>query len=334
MPVDTGIVLPFPPAISPDEPRAHAHSIAWMRERGLLPAEAVPYFASMRLAEFAARWWPRATGEDLDRLADCVCWIGYYDDQVDSTEGARAEQVRQDCVDLIAVVDGVALAHEPSAMTAAFMSLWGWLNAGDMSAAFRARNARYWRGYFVSKLDELDRQRVPADLDAYIAHRYQAGAGQICLAAAERVYGLEVDDRVIESPLVQQLWHEAVFLMHVINDVVGVERERARGEVQNAVMILERVHRCSFEEAVALTIREVDRHTERFVALERAFAAWAAENLSGREREAAESWVYTMRSIVRGTLDGAHSGRYTPQGGELALRSGYEDQKGAARESV
>src|SRR5690349_734300 len=118
------IALPFPREISPDAGHAHRRSLAWIREQKLANDETVRYFAAMRMAEFAARWWPRARGDDLDLLAELVCWLSFHDDEADSAEPARASVARQTCADLLDAVAELAPVRPLGVIATAWVDLW------------------------------------------------------------------------------------------------------------------------------------------------------------------------------------------------------------------
>ena len=102
MPQDVDFHIPLPGRQSPDHARADAEQLAWPRSLGLIRSEAA---AERHLrggyADLASRFYPHATGADLDLGVDLMSWFFLFDDlfelsDIDGHAHAVSEDVPAD----------------------------------------------------------------------------------------------------------------------------------------------------------------------------------------------------------------------------------------------
>jgi hypothetical protein len=116
--------IPFPCRISPDADRARQRHLAWPRSHGLLnDEEAVRRHESARYAELAARFYPDATGADLDLGVDLTSWFFVFDDLFDGPSGedpVRAQALVSSTMEALRRPAGQSAAP----VVRAFSDLW------------------------------------------------------------------------------------------------------------------------------------------------------------------------------------------------------------------
>ncbi|HEX5567927.1 MAG TPA: pentalenene synthase, partial [Streptomyces sp.] len=97
--------IPFPGGISPDVEQARVHTIRWLLDFGMLRGDlACAEYDTLRLERAMARFYPRATGDDLKLATDVNGWFFVFDDQFDGPLGrdpARAAGVCQKLIDIV-----------------------------------------------------------------------------------------------------------------------------------------------------------------------------------------------------------------------------------------
>lgn len=301
--------LPFPPVEVPDLTAVRTHHLDWLRRFDLLRGErAVDTYLSWELDVAAARFHPQAVGESQQLVTDFYGWLVLWDGQFDGPLGSDPVAAQE-------VVDGLlaVIRHDPHRgpltprlpVGRALQDIWQRESAG-MSPRWRQRAARNWADYLQAHVTETVNRASDAvlDWDAYLDLRDVAGASYVILDFAERLGHFEVPDAALDHPAVQELRLITVRVVDHVQDVLSLEKEAARGEPHNAVLILEAQTRVPRPRAVAEIQTIVRAHTDRFLALQAKAPAVADElGLDDAGRTALHQYVDAMRTSMRGNYD-------------------------------
>ncbi|WP_033340334.1 terpene synthase family protein [Catenuloplanes japonicus] len=318
MPQGVVFDIPYPAAdlVPPEIEKAAAGTLDWARDLGLIRGQAAAdRVLGWRLTELAARFNPAAHGDDLQLAAHMQCFLFLFDDQFDDEPGGpRAAAVRasRQLLTLLHEPPGTLPPH-PVPATRAWADVWERSCAG-MSAAWRARAAQDWAGYFAGVL--VEELFGPAGTVAEHLERRRPTVGAYpVLDLAERVQGCELPDVAFHTPLLYRLRALVADIAGLCNDVASVEKEERRGTRQNAVLVLEDATGLGRSEAVRQTVRTVHRLLAELTALEGLIPAAAVSiGLGAGERATVDRYVtLALHALIRGNYDWQrHTARYDP----------------------
>lgn len=321
MPQDAPLDIPFPTPINVHARTAVApHVSALVSEGFLTSAENTARYRSWRLTELAARFYPDAALEDLVLGARGQAFFFFFDDLFDSHLGedpAAAYQVCRRMAALARHTPGCAPAEPAFPLARMWLDLWEGLREG-MSVHWQERAARHWERYFLSYVTEAaDRATaVVLDLDAYLRLRRRSIGTDGVLDTAERCGRFEAPPEVHESTWIRELRGLTAEVVTLTNDVHSLEKDLANGEANNAVLILQRFHRCTEREAIAQIRTAIGDRTRAFERLaSQAGRIGDALRLAPAQRDATLRFLDANRSCMRGNYDWSrHTPRYSPVG--------------------
>ncbi|MFC7615507.1 hypothetical protein ACFQV2_20405 [Actinokineospora soli] len=324
--------IPFPARSSPDAERARADHLAWPRALGLITTDA----AAERhrrgdYAGLAARFYPAATGADLDLGVDLMSWFFLYDDLFDGPAGDDPAAAARLVAAVTAVFDG-PLPDDAPLIARGLADVWRRTCAG-MSADFRIRAARHWREYLAGYVDEAEgRDRSgPYDADTYLDIRRRTIGVLPTVDMAERTSRCEVPKRVHDSAVMTAMLRIAIDINVLFNDIASLEKEKARGELNNLVLILMREHGWGQARSIARIQDEVRTRVEQFLLLETLLPdVCASFGLDADERDRTDRFrVDCLRTVIRGSHDWHRSsGRYDAEFAVAVGRQGYLEDLG------
>lgn len=333
MPQDVDFHIPLPARQSPDHARAVAEQLAWPRSLGLINSDAA---AERHLrggyADLASRFYPHATGADLDLGVDLMSWFFLFDDLFDGPRGENPEETRKLTDAVAAALDGPLPPSAPP-IAHGFADIWRRTCEG-MSPAWCARSARHWRNYFDGYVDEAESRfrNEPCESAAqYLAMRRHTIGVQPTVDLAERAGRFEVPHRVFGGAVLSAMLQIAVDVNLMLNDIASLEKEEARGEQNNMVMILRREHGWARSRSIAHIQDEVHARLEEFLVLESGLPKLGEiYGLDPDAREALERYrMDAVRTVIRGSYDWHRaSGRYDAEFAVAAGAQGYLEELG------
>ncbi len=308
--VPQGVVtyIPFATRISPDVDRAAAQQLRWPRYYGLLPDEASEQrHLQSRYAELAGRFYPTASGDELDLGVDQMSWFFIFDDQFDGVWGQSASWAKR----LTSAVNqalqapaDLGLTH-PLPLVRAFADLW--IRSCDgMSADWRIRATANWRAYLDGHVTEaIYRSRAfdPSQAEHLVVRSHTAGAQPI-LDLAERLGYYEAPARLHDSAMMTTMRLIASEIVVLDNDIVSVEKEEAVGD-DNLVLHIEREMGCTRDGAIDVICGMIRERAERFLDLEERLP-WLGSYLAlnPAERHALERFrTDALHTVMRGAHD-------------------------------
>ncbi|MFJ6530291.1 terpene cyclase [Streptomyces longwoodensis] len=305
MPQDVTFGLPAA-QISPDVDGARRHHLDWVRRTGLAADDrSLAWYVSWDMPRLAALGFPHARGPALDLLADAMGFFFVFDDQFDGPLGRDPAGTARVCQALIDIAHGAPPPPGADPCTTAFADIRARSTDGA-HPAWTARTAHEWEYYFAAQAHEA-RGRLrgtPADLRTYLEVRRGIAATDLPLSLGERAAGLTLPASAFHSPELRLMRRAAIDVTLMCNDVYSLEKEEARGDMDNLVLVLERARRLTRGEALTAARGEVDRRLRRFDRLAAQVPALCTQ-LALTEREHADVAAYVR--VMTAWMSGYHT---------------------------
>ncbi len=296
--------------MSPWVDEAESHTRNWVRSFGLVRSErAKERFDCMAAAGLAARSYASAVGQsDLAIATDWISWLFLLDDQLDEGSVGRDLMAASKLLRPLAK----SLAEQParrsrydSPLQAALDDLWSRM-APSMPATWRARFIRDFADYLSGCEWEVANRasgRIPS-LEEYPPGHRRTGALWPALDMLEFVTHDPLPDLVYSNPLFAELRNATADVVCWTNDVLTVDKERARGDVHNFVIVLEHTTGCTTDTATAQVAQYIDRRLTDFMERERRLPDLLdAMRLEESTRHTVNRNVAGLRDWMRGHLD-------------------------------
>ncbi|WP_328405093.1 hypothetical protein OHS70_37440 [Streptomyces sp. NBC_00390] len=309
--------LPFPSRISQAVESAAAHHIAWIQEHGLLSRGSLREYHRWDVPGVAARFWPHATGADLELGMDIAGWFLLVDDQFDGPLGIqphRVAQIIQQLIDIVYSSPG-AVPKENLTPAASGLASIRSRQVRGMSASWQQRSARNWEDFLNAYTSETINRRsgIVPDVETYLRLRHKAGLENVLIDCAERMGHYELPETVFSMPEIQKMHNATVQVVNIIQDAFSVAKEEARGDFHNLVLVLQHHRLCSRQEALTETRSIVRRHTDEFLHLKSQLPAlFDAAALPLPDRESAYVFVDDLQAQMRACHDWCRtSSRYS-----------------------
>lgn len=306
------------PAVSPWAHEAESHARGWVRAFNLVRSDrAKERFDKTAAGELAARVYASAVSSlKLATAADWIGWLFFLDDQLDEGHVGRDPAAAHTFLQPLAESLCEKPANWPSdgsPLQAALSDIWR-RTLPAMPAAWQWRFTRHVADYLNGcEWEAANRAhgRVPR-LEEFPSRRRAAGAIWPSLDLLEFVTGAPLPDRVYKDPLFAEMCESAADVVCWTDDVLTLDKERARGDVHNLVIVLEHATGCTTTVAMTRAAHQIDSRLADFMRCERGL-----EEMFGRIRSddavqvAAEKYAIGLRNWMRGHLDwGLHTIRY------------------------
>ncbi|ROR00133.1 pentalenene synthase/avermitilol synthase [Streptomyces sp. 2132.2] len=303
MPQDIDFDLPAAAPIGPGLDEVRRHNLEWVRGHGLVSDDrSVAWYASWDMPRLAALGFPHARGPALDLCADAMGFFFVFDDQFDGPLGLDPARTARVCQQLIDIAHGAAPPAGSDPCTEAFADLRARGTRGA-HPAWTARTAHEWEYYFAAHAHEaIGRLRgTPADMTTYLQVRRGIAATDLPLSLGERAAGITVPAAAFHAPQLRIMRQAAIDVTLMCNDVYSLEKEEARGDVDNLVLVLEHTRHLDRDEAVTAAGHRVDRLVGRFRELAAHVPALCAQlGLRRSERAAVDTYVGIMTAWMAG----------------------------------
>ncbi|MEU1820260.1 pentalenene synthase [Streptomyces roseifaciens] len=292
--------------MSPHVDRAREHTADWMYRFGLVEDRQAntQQLRDWRLSELAALCYPDATAEGLDLASDLMGWyFAPFDDLFDGELGRDTARAAELLGEMAAILDRPVPMAGPGQppVAHAFADLFRRSITG-MSPAWRLRAAQNWKSYLGGQFAEVvDRcHGLVPDATSCLHGRVSTTSTQVVCDLIERVNGYEVDDLVGYMPWLSELRLIASEIVAIDNDVVSADREKARGDIaNNLLLVLEATEGLTRGAALQRLAGMLRNRYERFERLERHAAG--LDQAVASPTSAAQRNVAGLRDIVAGT---------------------------------
>jgi hypothetical protein len=286
--------------------RAHHNAIAWAGQVGLVEDDLqLAWYSRWNAAEFTARVYGRCDPDSFDLATQWFGWMNVLDDRLESTPLADLPAQLGPLADVFG--GAIGRPRKPAtSLSGALADLWE-RTRGPMSPAWQARMAYLWDQCAEGFLWEA-RNRIlgrPPGLADYMARRVDAGGAQFCLALAEGLYKEELSDEMYYSAPLKVLRECACEHICWANDVLTLEREAARGDMHNLVLVLQAAQGIPRSAAIAAVIQMADDRVRTVLALtERVIPDYAdAKDLSSAQRDQLFRSVDVIEQWLAGSLE-------------------------------
>ncbi|MEV7289804.1 hypothetical protein AB0O01_35525 [Streptomyces sp. NPDC093252] len=188
----------------------------------------------------ASRFYPDATGADLDLGVDLMSWFFAFDDLFDGPSGTDPAGAQA------LVCSTMEVLRRPARRSAvpvvrAFSDLWRRSGEG-MSSSWRHRAAGHWRAYLQGYVTEaVHRHRdVMLTVEEHLRLRRETIGVLPTVDLAERIGRFEVPGPIHASSWAAEMLAIAAEVDTIHNDLCSAEKEEARGGIHNLLVILER----------------------------------------------------------------------------------------------
>ncbi|MFD9357903.1 terpene cyclase [Streptomyces sp. NPDC060031] len=315
MPQDIEFHLPFPVRLSTDLEGARERNLAWVRRTGLVgEGRSLEWYASWDMPRLAALGFPYAEGPALDLCADAMALFFVFDDQFDGPFGQDPALAADVCQKMIDIVHGARPGPGADPCSRAFADIWA-RSTNGAHPGWVGRCAYEWEYYFATQAHEaIGRLRgAPADMESYLQVRRGIAGTDLPLSLGERAAGIHVPAPAFHSPQLRIMRQAAIDVTFMCNDVYSLEKEEARGDMDNLVLVLEYDRGCTRGEAIAGAREEVRRRVERFRELALQIPALCTQlGLMGPEAAGVDTYVEIMGVWMSGYHAWqTHTHRYT-----------------------
>jgi len=292
---------PFPSQLSPLVEEVHQHTLAWASSYNLLQKEAaLRRFNGARYAWLAARTYPQAGFAELALTNDFFSWLFLLDDQFDDgllgRQPERMQEVIQGLLAILGVVSGEPLQGP---LARALYELWDRM-LPLTTPRWRTRFIRHLLAYFDSYGWET-RNRASGtipDVEVYIEVRQDAGAMRLALDYMDLTEHIDLPVEIYQSSLVQVLLRLTNNIVCWSNDIFSLEKELARGDLNNLVLAIQQERGSSLPEAIA----RVNELVTREVLLFQEISQLALVGVSDY-RPDLQKYLAGMQAWIRGNLD-------------------------------
>ncbi len=302
---------PFPSAVHPRADEARLVALSWIRRFRLAEKEVAWHRLDGTRSEFlAARCYPDVTFEQLVLVTEWIIWFFQFDDQFDEGSlGHQPEQVSQVFHGLLDLLFSggppgpvAPPEHPEDALATALCDLWQ-RTCALSSSAWQARFIRDMENYFSAYCQEVENRArgIIPDVESYNRIRRHSGALYSLLYLREAFSGDTLPATVINSAPFQTFWHCTINAISWQNDIVSLAKERARGEVNNLVIVLRHQRQCTWQEAIDMVNEMCTAQIELFLDAERQF--FANRSYPASVLATARYCVDGMRDWIRGNLD-------------------------------
>jgi hypothetical protein len=295
--------------------QADQHTVRWAKEIGLVrTTEASRRLAATSPGMLAAHCYPTAVPGDLCLLADWMTWLFTLDDHNDEgSYGWDPESLERALTSLFFSLwpDDSRAPNNP--LEEAFVNIVSRV-ADRMPEAWLHRFLRHVINYFDAYVRQAAHRRgdqVP-DLDVFAQLRRDAGAIMPSFDLVEFVEATMLPASLYYSRTYQRLLITAADVVCWTNDLMTFEKEIARGDNQNLVVVAQHALGFSLERSIDYVDKRAGQQVERFVEAEAELdQVFDTLRISDPLRKKTLTCVTMLKAWMRGHVDwGRDTARY------------------------
>jgi hypothetical protein len=300
--------LPLSSTVNPAAAQAIARTVAWQESLGLI-ASNTPWnsLIGLRPVELAARGYPRADLDTLTLASEWTAWFFHIDDLFD--EGVTGTDI-----ELSQLATGTlrTLLHNPRSRnkknhcglpgpaTDALLDLLRRTREIMTPVQFR-RFISHLTDYAEALAAEAVNRvaRAVLDVDSYCALRRNTGPALPLLDLIENSEGIRLPTNFYISPEYEQLLNITADVASWINDLFSVEKEEARGDCHNFLLVVKRANGGTITDTVGTVIKLIREHLGRFEGIVAALVAVPGSRQWPNVSQIAISrWIAGLRSFL------------------------------------
>jgi 5-epi-alpha-selinene synthase len=296
--------------MSPYAQAVHEHSLAWATHFRLIQGEAARRrFLNSNFAWLTARAYSTAALEDMQLLNDWMIWLFMFDDQFDDgLPGKRLEEIQSTVREYIEICENPDVISPRGPAAAAMCDLYR-RTLPKMTLAWRQRFTRH----FMQYLDTYNwtarnhLQGTIPDINAYLKNRHHSGGMTVSIDLIELAEHLYLPEELLMSQAFKRLSHATNAVVCWSNDMVSLAKERARGDVNNLVVIFQQTYHLPLQEAIEQVNEMVTAEVHLFERIERSLPPIEP----GRLADDVRKYLDGLKSWMRANLDwSAETHRY------------------------
>ncbi len=306
------LYCPFDQALHPAAEHVHASSVAWARAMGLARDEHhVKALDRARVGWLVGRAFPVADRMPALQIAsDWTTLFCLLDNHIENIHGAALSHVYLRglldvfCVGARPLLAGDPFAHALCDLRERMLALAvpGWLERfGEQIQRLFAVFVDEAKYRVLDAVPDLIRYRKMREISVGLYFGFRLG---------ELTDGIELPAVIREHPSVRSLESRAAYIVGLANDIYTVEKELARGEVNNMVMVLMHEQTLDLDTALAQAADLHDAETRAFAAEAASLPSFSPEldtelqryievltsMIAGHRTWATETSRYTLRS--------------------------------------
>lgn len=303
------IYCPFPSRINPHVEVAGEHVLAWATRFRLIQKDsAIRRFLGSHFAGLAARAYPLVGLEELSLLSDWAAWLLLIDDQFDDGQAERGPEDIRSILDqyraILAHPDAVPLQSPAAAALGELCQRTSVLVAESWWGRFSRHFAQHFDTYTWTAANRALRS-VP-DFDTYIEKRRHSGAMTMAIDLIEPAEHIVLPASLLASPEFKAMACITNDVVCWTNDIFSLEKEIARGDVNNLVLVIQQARSLTLQQAINVAATMISSAVQLFEQTERALPSFTPEL-----RVAVQAYVGDLKAWMRGNLEwSAESYRY------------------------
>jgi pentalenene synthase/avermitilol synthase len=138
-------------------------------------------------------------------------------------------------------------------------------------------------------------------MQEYLELRRGIAATDLPISLGERAAMIDVPPAVFHSPQLRIMRQIAIDITFMCNDVYSLEKEEARGDMDNLILVIEHQQNLSRPQALARAQRKIAQRCSRFQRLNTQIPNVCAQlELTARQRTVVDRYVEIMAAWIRG----------------------------------
>ncbi len=304
------LYCPFDPAVHPQAASVHAETVAWARAMGLARDDQhVQALHKAKVGWLVARAFPVA--DQLPALQIAADWITLFcliDTHIENIHGQALSLVY--LKSLLAVFRDGAPPRFVDPFANALRDLRERMIAVDVPT-WVTRFGEQLERLFSAYVDEA-KYRQMEDVPGVAKYRQMREVSSglyFGFRLGELTDNITLPPAAQNHPTVRSLESKASLIVGLANDIYTVEKELAKGEVNNMVLVLMHEERLSLEAAMTRAVELHDAETREFVALAQRLPKFSAEVDAQLQK-----YVEVLESMISGHRTWAiETARYVPR---------------------
>lgn len=299
-PPEASLLSPFVPTLHPDADEVERRSIAWARRFDLCATDGdYGRLARSRIGRLAAWAYPRAALAGLQIAADWTTLFCLLDDELEAAGLSVACAAGYIARLSSAFRDGHADNGPSTRALVDLRARFGQLGDEASAEAFAASLDEILAAFLWEQINRA--HGLCPSLAAYRRMRVVTVGFGPHVALARHTAGVDLSGPSPAGDAIRELTRLAASAVGVTNDLFTFERERAKGDVHNLVVLLSRERGLTTAQARRAAVEQHNEHVRDFLAIERSLPC------DGEPQRCAA----LLRSWVGGHLAWAHeTGRY------------------------
>lgn len=292
---------PFSSAINEHAEEVHIETVEWACRSGLIPTdEAYAQAIEGRLGWLAGYFHPTASRETLRLISDWCAWMFLRDDLLDDPNYFRhPERLAALDTRFLEILRGARTNGKDAPLSTVLETLRDRLRPKVPARLWMRRFNRSVKEHFESTLwESINRsQGIVPDLATYNRMRPITGGMDVDTDFIEISTGVYLPPEIHGHHIVGSLTRLSNLSVCWTNDFFSLQKELARGDVHNIVVVIQNEDALSLEEAIKAAVEMNEESVHSFLDLERnlpSFGPAIDENL--------EQYVSVLKARMSGNL--------------------------------